>query len=70
MKTVKVQLGDRSYPIHIKPGLTIDIPSILSGNNNGQKWVIISQNRIMELFGFDLMTNLKDSDFDLSLIHI
>ena len=43
----------------------IDIPSILSGNNNGQKWVIISQNRIMELFGFDLMTNLKNSDFDV-----
>ena len=70
MKTVKVQLGDRSYPIHIKPGYTIDIPSILSGNNNGQKWVIISQNRIMELFGFDLMTNLKDSDFDVEFITV
>ena len=70
MKTVKVQLGDRSYPIHIKPGLTIDIPSILSDNNNGQKWVIISQHRIMELFGFDLMTNLKDNGFDVEYITV
>ena len=70
MKTIQVQLGDRSYPIHIKPGLTIDIPSILSDNNNGQKWVIISQLRIMELFGFDLMTNLKDNGFDVEYITV
>ena len=70
MKTIQVQLGDRSYPIHVKPGLTIDIPSILSGNNHGQKWVIISQHRLMELFGFDLMTNLKDSGFDAEYITI
>ena len=70
MKTIQVQLGDRSYPIHVKPGLTIDIPSILSGNNHGQKWVIISQHRLMELFGFDLITNLKDSGFDAEYITI
>ena len=70
MKTIQVQLGDRSYPIHIMPGLMIDIPSILSGNNNGQKWVIISQHRLMELFGFDLMTNLKDNGFDVEFITV
>ena len=70
MKTIQVQLGDRSYPIHIKPGLTIDIPSILSGKNNGQKWVIITQHRIMELFGFDLITNLKDNGFDVEYITV
>ena len=70
MKTIQVQLGDRSYPIHIMPGLMIDIPSILSGNNNGQKWVIISQHRRMELFGFDLMTNLKDNGFDVEFITV
>ena len=70
MKTIQVQLGDRSYPINIKPGLTKDIPSILSDNNHGQKWVIISQHRLMELFGFDLMANLKDSEFDMEFITI
>ena len=70
MKTIQVQLGDRSYPIHIMRGLMIDIPSILSGNNNGQKWVIISQHRLMELFGFDLMTNLKDNGFDVEFITV
>ena len=70
MKTIQVQLGDRSYPIHIMPRLMIDIPSILSGNNNGQKWVIISQHRLMELFGFDLMTNLKDNGFDVEFITV
>ena len=70
MKTIQVQLGDRSYPINVKPGLTKDIPSILSDNNHGQKWVIISQHRLMELFGFDLMANLKDSEFDMEFITI
>ena len=70
MKTIQVQLGDRSYPINVKPGLTKDIPSILSDNNHGQKWVIISQHRLMELFGFDLMANLKDSGFDMEFITI
>ena len=42
--------------------------SILSDQNHGQKWVIISQYNLMELFGFDLMTELNESGFNCDYI--
>jgi len=68
MKTIQVELGNRSYPIQVKSGLMQEFPTILSKNNHGQKWVIISQYKLMELFGFELMAQLKDSDFDIDYL--
>ena len=68
MKTIQVELGNRSYPIQVKSGLMQEFPTILSKNNHGQKWVIISQYKLMELFGFGLMTQFKDSDFDIDYL--
>ncbi|MDP6991703.1 MAG: 3-dehydroquinate synthase [Candidatus Marinimicrobia bacterium] len=68
MKTIHVELGNRSYPIHVQSGLRQTIPSLLKEQNHGQKWVIISQHRLMELFGFDLMAQLKNNDFDIDYI--
>ena len=70
MKSVQVNLGSRSYPIHVKSGLLKQTASILSDQNHGQKWVIISQYNLMELFGFDLMTKLNDSGFNCDYITI
>ena len=68
MKSVQVNLGSRSYPIHVKSGLLKQTASILSDQNHGQKWVIISQYNLMELFGFDLMTELNESGFNCDYI--
>ena len=68
MKSVQVNLGIRSYPIHVKSGLLKQTASILSDQNHGQKWVIISQYNLMELFGFDLMTELNESGFNCDYI--
>ena len=68
MKSVHVNLGSRSYPIHVKSGLLKQTASILSDQNHGQKWVIISQYNLMELFGFDLMTELNESGFNCDYI--
>jgi len=68
MKTIKVHLGDRSYPIYTEKNLLMKIPSILSKKNIGQKWVIISQYRLMELFGFELMSLLKENEFNIDFI--
>ena len=56
MKSVQVNLGDRSYPIHVKSGLMKQVASILSDQNRGQKWIIVSQYNLMEFFGFDLIS--------------
>ena len=68
MKSVQVNLGSRSYPIHVKLGLLKQTASILSDQNHGQKWVIISQYNLMDLFGFDLMTVLNESGFNCDFI--
>lgn len=70
MKTIQVSLGDRSYPIHVKSNLLTEIPSYLSESNHGQKWLIISQHRLMELFGFDLMRQLNESGFNINYISL
>ena len=54
MKKITVDLKSRSYPIYIEPGLVKKIPSYLSEYNKGQKWVIISQQNIMEIIGYDI----------------
>ena len=68
MNTIQVNLEERSYPIHVESGLLNHVPSILSDSNEGQKWIVISQYRLMELFGFDLVNNLKASGFDCEFI--
>ena len=68
MKSVQVNLGSRSYPIHVKSGLLKKTASILSDQNHGQKWVIISQYNLMDLFGFDFMTVLNESGFNCDFI--
>ena len=37
MKTIQVELGNRSYPIHVKSGLLSEIPTVLTDKNHGQK---------------------------------
>lgn len=70
MKTIQVNLKDRSYPIHIESGLLQKLPDYLKEANHGQKWVIISQHRILDLFRDDLQSLLQNSDFNCASITI
>ena len=64
MKKITVDLKSRSYPIYLEPGLVKKLPSHLSELNTGQRWVIISQQNIMEIIGYDIEKNLRDKGFD------
>ncbi len=64
MKKYTVNLKQRSYDINIKPGIIDDLPSILAEFNKGQKWIILSQYKLMELFGFKLEKELLSSGYD------
>ena len=63
MKKYTVKLKQRSYDINIKPGIIKELPLLLSEYNENQKWVIVSQHKIMELFGYELEEKLKKNDF-------
>ena len=68
MKSIQVNLGNRSYSIDIMSGIIKKCPLILNEYNNGQKWIIISQHNLMEFFGFDLLKKLKNNKFDVDFI--
>ena len=61
MKTVTVELADRSYPIHLENGLLDKFPEILEEQNGTSSWIIISQSSILELLGPRLKANNLDS---------
>ena len=68
MNTIQVALNKNSYPIYLENGLIQKIPKILSNKNHGQRWVIISQHSLMELFGFALLSNMKKSNYKIDYI--
>ena len=68
MKKIKVALKDRSYDISIESGLLNKIPKILNVFNRGQKWVLITQEKLMCLYGKGLVQKLTLINFDISTI--
>ena len=60
MKKIIVNLKTRSYPIYIEPGLIKDLSDYLSEYNHGQKWVIISQQNLMGIIGYEFEKNLNN----------
>lgn len=70
MKTIQVQLGDRSYTIRIESGLLRHLPELLNEKNHGQKWLIISQQKLMDLFGNSLQLKLTEREFRCESITI
>ena len=49
-----MKLGQRSYSIIIENDLIQSLGDYLKNKNTNQKWVIISQNAIMNHYGNDL----------------
>ena len=65
MQTISVPLQNRSYPIWIENGLLAKLPELLKPMNQGQKWVIFSQNEIFNLYGDSLLGELKSNSFQI-----
>ena len=68
MQTISVPLQNRSYPIWIEKGLLTKLPELLKPMNQGQKWVIFSQNEIISLYGNSLCQGLKSAGFQVELV--
>ena len=68
MQTISVPLQNRSYPIWIEKGLLTKLPELLKPMNQGQKWVIFSQNEIISLYGNSLYKELKSAGFQVELV--
>ena len=61
VKTVQVGLGDRSYPIHIGSALLEHIGRDLRRRSLGNRYGIISDDRVADLYGELLLQSLADA---------
>ena len=71
METVNLNLKketDNSYDILIDTNLLNKIPSDLKKNKIGNKYLIITDSNIKDLFGKDLLSSMKKEGLDVSLI--
>ena len=59
MQTISVALQKKSYPIWIENGLLDKLSNLLSPLNKGQKWILFSQNNILENYE-DQILNILD----------
>lgn len=65
MKTVRVNLGPRSYSIHIGSGLLNDLGSHLNEFNYGKKILMISNPSVAALYGHTVKESLTRSGFEV-----
>ena len=60
-KIITVGLGERSYPIIIRPGLLPDIGPDLKERNIAKRYGVISDDNVAGLYGDALMTSLQQA---------
>lgn len=65
---ISVNLGNRSYPIIVKNGVINSLSSYL--NNSGEKWILISQDSIMQYYGNKLYDHLLGHGFKITKVSI
>jgi len=70
MKTVRVELGNRSYSIHIGAGLLAQAGDILKDNGFSVRLVVITDSRVKDLYGETLKQGLMKSGFEVYVIEV
>jgi 3-dehydroquinate synthase len=65
MRTVQVNLGTRSYPIHIGSGLLSGLGSLLAGRGYGNKILLVSNPVVAELYAGIVRESLYKSGFEV-----
>ncbi|MCA1804524.1 MAG: 3-dehydroquinate synthase [Xanthomonadaceae bacterium] len=67
MKTLTVELGERSYPIHIGPGL-LDDGALLKPHITGRQVMVVSNETVAPLYLARLQASLADFDQDAVIL--
>ncbi len=70
MKTLKVELGERSYPIHIGEGSIRILPDLLKEFSFSPKAALVSNPTVFNLYGETVMKGLEDAGLKVELILI
>ena len=61
MRSLKVDLGDRSYPIYIGAGICRQLGDMLAHYKAGQRFAVITNTVVDELYGEQVMASFRDA---------
>lgn len=68
MSILQVGLGERSYPITIRPGCLIDVPAELAAHYPASRYCIITDDNVAELYGKDLRESMESAELPCDLL--
>lgn len=66
MKTVTVELGERSYPIHIGEGLLEETGELIKSSGCGKTVLLVSNSQVFLLYGGVVEVSLKQHGFQVA----
>jgi 3-dehydroquinate synthase len=67
---ILVDLGSRSYPIVVRPGLLSGIAAILPGLTGARRLLLVSHPLLMELHGKPVASDLVAAGYELSIANV
>ena len=70
MKTLKVDLEERSYPIYIESGCLNKIGEYLTKHYQGERTAVITDSIVKNYYSAVVEKSIKDSGFDVELIEM
>lgn len=70
MKTVNVDLGERSYPIYVQSGLLNHLHSSLKSHDVDQRIFIITDENVHKLYGDKVLNQLNRAGFEVQLLTV
>lgn len=70
MKTVSVELGDRSYPIYVEENSLTHIGEFLTKHYNGKRAALITDSIVKNYYAAPVEKSLRDSGFDVTLVEM
>jgi 3-dehydroquinate synthase len=68
MKEIRVGLGERSYPIFIGEGVLAGVGEDLLARKIGNRYVVVADDRVAELYGEQLGASLRGAGLEYALL--
>ncbi|HEY3268211.1 MAG TPA: 3-dehydroquinate synthase [Armatimonadota bacterium] len=70
MQNIRVELGDRSYPIVVRAGLLRDAAGPIRDAVRGRKLLLVSHPKLLALYGEALASRLRGDGFDVAVSRV
>ena len=70
METIKVNLGQRSYPVYIGQDFLARVGKVAADFHLGKKVLLVSDDQVDELYGGKVRTSLQEAGFCVSLAKV